>query len=142
MLNGAYLHVQYADDIRDEADERCSILGCFSRGNMLRILGQQPILLKRLALLGSLCVPDEVSIQTIRISIKENDHLIADLDVSHLLNEPDALPLPNGERLNPRMFSFELKLDGLTLQEPTVFAVSAFVNDFEVKGTRFFITNE
>ena len=142
MLNGAYLHVLYADDIREEPGDRSSIVGCFSRGHVLRFEDQQEMQIKRLALFGSLCVPDEVDVQTLRISVKVNDNLVADLDVSHLLNGPDQRTLPNGERINPRMFNFELKLDSITIQEPTLFAVFAFVNGIEVKGTRFFVTNE
>lgn len=142
MLNGVYLHVQYADDIRDEPGERCSLLGCFSRGNVLKITGEQPMHLKRLALLGTLCVPDEVDIKTMHISVQANGNLVSKLNVSHLLNEPEGPTLPSGEQINPRSFSFELLLDGIILHEPTIFAVSAFVNDIEVKGTRFFVTNE
>lgn len=141
MLNGAYLHVLYADDVREETGDRSSILGCLTHSNVMQIT-EQPMQLKRLALLGSLCVPDEVEIKTLSISIFENDNLMAHHDVSHLINEPDERLLFDGEPINPRIFSFELKLDSIVMEGPTLFAVSAFVNDIEIKGTRLLITNE
>lgn len=141
MLNGAYLHVHYADDIREETGDRISVLGCFTGSSVMHI-AEKPMQLKRLAILGSLCVPNETEIKSLRIAIHENNNLVAHHDVSHLIHEPDERTLQNGEPINLRTFSFEFLLDGIVLHEPTLFSVSAFVNDIEIKGTRLFITNE
>lgn len=141
MLNGAYLHILYAEDVRDEADDRTSILGCFDRGHVLRI-AQQPIELKRFAVHGTLCVPDDVQLTSLQIAIKINDELVTKQDVSKLLQEPEDITHHNGERLNLRMFNFAFRIEDITLAKPSVFSVLAYVNDIEVRGNRFLITNE
>jgi len=146
MLNGgAYLHVMYAEDIRDEVDGKVSILGWNERKNTLKLPDKTPLFIPRLAIHGSLRIPEDVIISTLKIAIYFDDHLFTIQDVTEEINEDDlskSQTIFKGKPLNPPMFSFNFVLGNLRLAATTVISVKAYVNEIEVTGNRLLVTNE
>lgn len=144
MLNGgAYLHIIYADDHREEADGRTSIIGWHEQKSSLQLPKNHPMLVKRLAVHGTLCIPEDVVIESLKIALYIGDERVTIQDVTEqAIKNPDLEPRLKGKRLNPPMFSFNFMLEHLSLHEPSVLAVTALVNDIAVKGNRLLVTNE
>lgn len=144
MLNGgAYLHVIYADDHREEADGRTSIIGWHEQKSSLHLPKSHPMLVKRLAVHGTLCIPEDTAIESLKIALYLGEDLVTMQDVTKQATEnPDLEPRYKGKRLNPPMYSFNFMLEHVSLREPSVFAVTALVNNIAVQGNRLLITNE
>lgn len=144
MLNaGAYLYVIYADDYREELDGRSSIIGWHHQKSCLHFPKSQPLLVKRLAVHGTLCLPEEEEVLSLKIGIYLGSDLITLQDLTDQAKAAvDPEPHYKGRRLNPPMFTFDFTLENLHLPKPTLIFPSAFINGIEVKGNRFLVTNE
>lgn len=129
------IHCLYCDDIREEVDEKQSIIGWYRKTEIK--LPDEGLFLPIFCIVTIIQVPISVGVEALVIELMQNDNVVQRLDTPvNTLHEKRMQRIESSSEKNMQEIAVNIKLANFGVRESTNFYVRVTVNDEVLIGNK------